>query len=46
MNSAFVVYEELSRSRRVLSAEVDNTPTLLQGRRSVELLDDLRFSLN
>ena len=25
MNSAFVGYEELYRSRRVLSAEVDNT---------------------
>ena len=25
MNSAFVGYEELSRSRRVLSASVDNT---------------------
>ena len=25
MNEAFVGYEELSRSRRVLSAEVDNT---------------------
>ena len=25
MNLAFVGYEELSRSRRVLSAEVDNT---------------------
>ena len=26
MNSAFVGYKELCRSRRVLSAEVDNTP--------------------
>ena len=25
MNSAFVVYEELSRSRKLLSAEVDNS---------------------
>ena len=28
MSSAFVGYEELSRSRRALSAEVDNTPSV------------------
>ena len=36
MNSAFVVYEELSRSRRVLSAEVDNSDPYIITRQEIK----------